>query len=79
MPRRQHKKPLPDSDGVEVAHGNFDQALKLFTRVTSGLVLEAKRRSIFSPKPTRSARRRRGKELERRKQLREASEQGYSR
>lgn len=39
---------------------DFDGALRYFTKLTTGVVREAKRRQYHYPKPTRSARKRRG-------------------
>ena len=47
--------------------GNGDKMLKVFIKATAPLVLAARRNSRFSPKPTRAARKRRGKELEKRR------------
>lgn len=45
---------------------DFDGALRYFVKLTTGVVREAKRRQYFYPKPTRSARKRRGSLLAKR-------------
>jgi len=52
---------------LEDFRGNGDKMLKVFIKATAPLVLAARRNSRFSPKPTRAARKRRGKELEKRR------------
>lgn len=47
-----------------IVEGNFDRAVKQFLKSTADIVREAKRRSYFHPKPSRAARKRRGKVLE---------------
>ena len=54
----------------EGRHG-FEASLKRFSKMTSDIVSEAKRRQYFRSTLTRSARRLRGKILERRKQEQE--------
>ena len=47
--------------------GNLDGAIKRFGKMTADVVREAKQRARFRARPTRSARRRRGKLLEKRR------------
>ena len=63
------------SNMVVIGNGrNFETSLKRFSKMTSDIVSEAKRRQYFYPTPTRNARRLRGKILEKRKQKREDNE-----
>ena len=64
------------SNVVEIGTGRrgFEPSLKRFSKMTSDIVSESKRRQYFVPTPTRGARRRRGKELEKRRQAREEAE-----
>ncbi len=64
---RRSKGPTARAGGVIVVKdfgGNLESALKEFKRTAAANQAEARRRQTFMPKPTRGARKRRGKQLE---------------
>ena len=64
---RRSKGPAARAGGVIVVEDfgyNLEAALKEFKRTAAANQAEARRRQAFVPKPTRGARKRRGKRLE---------------
>ncbi len=64
---RRSKGPTARAGGVIVVKdfsSNLEFALKEFKRTAAANQAEARRRQMFMPKPTRGARKRRGKQLE---------------
>lgn len=64
---RRSRGPLARAGGIIVVKdfgNNLESALKTFRRTAAANMAEARRRQAFMAKPTRSARRRRGKRLE---------------
>ena len=64
---RRYKGPTAQAGGVIVVKdfgSNLEAALKTIRRTAAANMAEARRRQAFVAKPTRSARKRRGKRLE---------------
>ncbi len=64
---RRSKGPTARAGGVIVVEdfgSNLEAALKEFKRTAAANQAEARRRQTFIPKPTRGARKRRGRQLE---------------
>ncbi len=72
-PRRQSLIRVDGSVLVDGPNG-LERALREFRREVAYVMSEARTRMYFTPKPTRSARKRRGKELEKRRVAREEIE-----
>ncbi len=64
---RRYKGPTARAGGAIVVKDfgdNLEAALKMFRRTAAANMAEDRRRQVFIPKPTRNARKRRGKRLE---------------
>ncbi len=74
--RRSRHQSLIRADGSVLVDGpnGLERALREFRREVAYVMSEARARMYFVPKPTRSARKRRGKELEKRRVAREEIE-----
>jgi ribosomal protein S21 len=67
-------KPRSSTEVVVADCRSFESAVKRFAKLTAPIIRDCKRRRYFMPKPTRNARRRRGKELEKRRLVQLAQE-----
>ncbi|KKM99803.1 hypothetical protein LCGC14_1144200 [marine sediment metagenome] len=67
--RRPRRQSLIRADGSVLVDGpnGLERALREFRREVAYVMSEARNRMYFVPKPTRSARKRRGKVLEKRR------------
>ena len=74
--RRSRHQSLIRADGSVSVDGpnGLERALREFRREVAYVMSEARNRMYFTPKITRSARKRRGKELEKRRVAREEIE-----